>query len=82
MAKENNIKMKREPTIWENIFANDTLENIYIYTYIYICIYIYIISPHPINTSTKQKQECTGKEVMNGNIDIPITLYFSSLVIL
>ena len=24
MAKENRIKMKREPTIWENIFANDT----------------------------------------------------------
>ena len=24
MAKENNLKMKREPTIWENIFANDT----------------------------------------------------------
>ena len=24
MAKENNIKMKREPTVWENIFANDT----------------------------------------------------------
>ena len=24
MAKENNIEMKREPTIWENIFANDT----------------------------------------------------------
>ena len=24
MAKENSIKMKREPTIWENIFANDT----------------------------------------------------------
>ena len=23
-AKENTIKMKREPTIWENIFANDT----------------------------------------------------------
>ena len=23
-AKENNIKMKREPTTWENIFANDT----------------------------------------------------------
>ena len=21
---ENSIKMKREPTIWENIFANDT----------------------------------------------------------
>ena len=24
MAKENSIKMKREPTAWENIFANDT----------------------------------------------------------
>ena len=23
MAKENSIKMKREPTVWENIFAND-----------------------------------------------------------
>ena len=23
MAKENSVKMKREPTIWENIFAND-----------------------------------------------------------
>ena len=24
MAKENSIKMKREPMVWENIFANDT----------------------------------------------------------
>ena len=24
MAKENSIKIKREPTIWENIFASDT----------------------------------------------------------
>ena len=24
MAKENIGKMKREPTVWENIFANDT----------------------------------------------------------
>ena len=24
MAKENSIKMKREPTVWENIFANNT----------------------------------------------------------
>ena len=23
MTKENSIKMKREPTIWENTFAND-----------------------------------------------------------
>ena len=22
-AKENSIKMKRKPTVWENIFAND-----------------------------------------------------------
>ena len=26
MAKENNTKLQREPTVWENIFANDTLE--------------------------------------------------------
>ena len=26
MAKENSIKMKREPTVWENMFANDTLD--------------------------------------------------------
>ena len=24
IVKENIIKMKREPTVWENIFANDT----------------------------------------------------------
>ena len=24
MAKENSIKIKTEPTVWENIFANDT----------------------------------------------------------
>ena len=23
-AKENSIEMKREPTVWENIYANDT----------------------------------------------------------
>ena len=27
MAKENSIKMKRETTVWENIFANDTSDN-------------------------------------------------------
>ena len=26
MATENSIKKKREPTIWEKIFANDTLD--------------------------------------------------------
>ena len=26
MAKENSIKMKREPTIWENILANNALD--------------------------------------------------------
>ena len=25
-ATENSIKIKREPTVWENIFANDTLD--------------------------------------------------------
>ena len=27
MAKRNSIKVKKEPTIRENIFANDTLDN-------------------------------------------------------
>ena len=27
MAKENSTKLQREPTVWENIFANDTSEN-------------------------------------------------------
>ena len=26
MAKENINKIKREPTVWENVFANDTLD--------------------------------------------------------
>ena len=26
MAQDVNIKMKREPTVWENIFANETLD--------------------------------------------------------
>ena len=28
MAKENSIKMKREPIIWENMFANDTIDKV------------------------------------------------------
>ena len=24
MAKENSMKIKREPTVWDNVFANDT----------------------------------------------------------
>ena len=30
MVIENSIKMKREPTVWENIFANDTSDNVLI----------------------------------------------------
>ena len=26
MAKENITKIKKEPTVWENIFASDTLD--------------------------------------------------------
>ena len=26
MAKENSTKLQREPTVWENIFANDTTD--------------------------------------------------------
>ena len=27
IAKENSIKIKREPNVWENIFANDSSDN-------------------------------------------------------
>ena len=30
MAKENSIKMKRAPTIWENLFANNTSDKSFI----------------------------------------------------
>ena len=30
MAKENISKMKREPTVWENIFVNDTSDKVLI----------------------------------------------------
>ena len=51
MAKETMDKMKRQPTEWERISANDMAEkrSIYIYiyththTHIYIYIYIYLI---------------------------------------
>ena len=31
MAKEDIIKMKSEPTVWENIFANDTSDRVLIF---------------------------------------------------
>ena len=30
MARENSIKIQREPTVWENIFANDTSDKVLI----------------------------------------------------
>ena len=30
MAKENSTKLQREPTVWENIFANDTSDKVLI----------------------------------------------------
>ena len=35
MAKENISKMNREPTVWENIFANDTSYNMGLISKIY-----------------------------------------------
>ena len=36
MAKENIIKMKREPTVWENIFANDTSDKGLIFLFYFL----------------------------------------------
>ena len=51
MAKENSIKMKREPTVWENIFANDTSDRGLISE-----IYKELIQPHSRKTNNPIKK--------------------------
>ena len=51
MAKENSIKMKIEPTIWENIFANDTSDKGLISK-----IYKELTQLHPKKTSNTIKK--------------------------
>ena len=41
MAKENNIKMKRKPTVWENILTNNFKINNLLQLNICVCVYIY-----------------------------------------
>ena len=50
-AKENSIKMKREPTIWENMFANDTSDKGLISK-----IYKGPIGPHSRKTNNQIKK--------------------------
>ena len=50
MAKENSIKIKREPTIWENVFANDTSEKGLISK-----IYKELTRPHSKKQATRLK---------------------------
>ena len=50
-AKENISKMKREPTVWENIFANDTLDKGLISK-----IYKELIRPHSRKTNNPIKK--------------------------
>ena len=51
IAKEENIKMKREPTVWENIFANDTSDKGLISK-----IYKELTQLHPKKTSNTIKK--------------------------
>ena len=57
MAKENSIKMKREPTVWENIFANDTSDKGLISK-----IYKEIIQLHSRKTNNRIKKMGKGLE--------------------
>ena len=50
-AKENTSKMKREPNIWENIFANDTTDKCLIST-----IYKELTGLHSMKTNNPIKE--------------------------
>ena len=50
-AKENSIKMKTEPTVWENIFANDTSDKGLIFK-----IYKELTGLHSRNTNNQIKK--------------------------
>ena len=64
-AKKNNIKMKREPTIWENIFANDTSDNGLISK-----IYKELIQLHSKKTSNQIKKWAKGLNRLFSKEDI------------
>ena len=57
MAKENSIKMKRETTMWENIFANDTSDNGFISR-----IYEELTGLHSRKTNNPFKKKGKGLE--------------------
>ena len=57
MAKIKSIKMKRERTIWENIFANDALDKGVISK-----IYKELIQLHSRKTNNPIKKLCKGPE--------------------
>ena len=57
MAKENSIKIKREPTVWENIFANDTSDKgriSKIYKELTCSLYIYVLHSRKTNNPFKK----------------------------
>ena len=71
MAKENVKKIKREPTIWENIFANDTSDKGFISTIYKEFIQLNIRKTNsPIKKWAKDLNKHFSKEEYKGPRDL------------
>ena len=61
-AKENSIKMKKEPTVWEGIFANDTSDKGLISKICKELLWLHLKTSNPIKKWAKDLNRHFSKE--------------------